>query len=160
MKLPRWLLIGLWTSSVLAVLAAAGWWWVTWPERTACRFLDCLAARNFDEADEMMIPVPRESATVYRPPSELGQREGPRLEWRFEWHRPSLRTKARTWSDVFAARGSFVFPAVPAEARNEARLEVERGRVKFADLDFQAINRGIADHDIVETVRIWLGKNQ
>ena len=35
MKLPRWLLIGLWTSIVLSVLAAAGWWWVTWPERTA-----------------------------------------------------------------------------------------------------------------------------
>ena len=35
MKLPRWLVIGMWTTSVLAVLAAAGWWWVTWPERTA-----------------------------------------------------------------------------------------------------------------------------
>ena len=38
MKLPRWLLIGLWTSIVLAVIGAAGWWWVTWPERTLNEF--------------------------------------------------------------------------------------------------------------------------
>ena len=37
MKLPRWLVIGMLTSSVLAVLAAAGCWWVTWPEWRAVR---------------------------------------------------------------------------------------------------------------------------
>jgi len=35
MKLPRWLVIAMLTTSVLSVLAAAGCWWVTWPERTA-----------------------------------------------------------------------------------------------------------------------------
>jgi len=34
MKLPRWLVIAMLTTSVLSVLAAAGWWWVTWPART------------------------------------------------------------------------------------------------------------------------------
>ena len=57
MKLPRWLVIGMLTSSVLAVLAAAGWWWVTWPERTAREFVERLTTVG-DEASwkEMLIP--------------------------------------------------------------------------------------------------------
>jgi hypothetical protein len=31
MKLPRWLMLTMVTSSLLSVLAAAGWWWITWP---------------------------------------------------------------------------------------------------------------------------------
>ena len=54
MKLPRWLLIGLWTSSVLAVLAAAGWWWVTWPERTAQEFAKRIAEKRAEEASQMV----------------------------------------------------------------------------------------------------------
>ena len=54
MKLPRWLLIGLWTSSVLAPLAAAGWWWVTWPERTARDYVDLMAQGRFEEARQMV----------------------------------------------------------------------------------------------------------
>jgi hypothetical protein len=33
MKLPRWLVIAMLSSSLLAVLAVGGWWWVSWPER-------------------------------------------------------------------------------------------------------------------------------
>ena len=54
MKLPRWLLIGLWTSIVLSVLAAAGWWWVTWPQRTAREFVELVQAGNIIEAREMI----------------------------------------------------------------------------------------------------------
>jgi hypothetical protein len=32
------------TSSMLAVLIFAGWWWVTWPERTARKFVELLGA--------------------------------------------------------------------------------------------------------------------
>ena len=53
MKLPRWLVIGLWTSSVLAVLAAAGWWWVTWPERTAREFIEHGAAGRWYQVGSM-----------------------------------------------------------------------------------------------------------
>ena len=52
MKLPRWLVIGMWTTSVLAVLVAAGWWWVTWPERTAREFVRAWNSEaDFDEVD-------------------------------------------------------------------------------------------------------------
>ena len=53
MKLPRWLMIGLWTSIVLAVLAAAGWWWVTWPERTAREFVGFVIDDNFEGVFEI-----------------------------------------------------------------------------------------------------------
>ena len=39
MKLPRWLLWGMVSCTLFSALAAAGWWWVTWPERTVMRFL-------------------------------------------------------------------------------------------------------------------------
>ena len=80
MKLPRWLLIGLLTSSVLAVLAAVGWfgwWWVTMPERTARQFVEFLSTGKVDEARAMMgddlevppakrplVPVPRDWSDV------------------------------------------------------------------------------------------------
>ena len=58
MKLPRWLMIGLWTSIVLAVLAAAGWWWVTWPERTARKFMYLFQEGQWEEVDRMIRPEP------------------------------------------------------------------------------------------------------
>ena len=54
MKLPRWLMFGLWTSIVLAVLTAAGWWWVTWPERTMREFTELMLAGKLDDAKLMM----------------------------------------------------------------------------------------------------------
>jgi len=54
MKLPRWLVIAMLTTSVLAVLAAAGWCWVTWPERTAREFVELLATDKVEEARAMM----------------------------------------------------------------------------------------------------------
>jgi len=34
------------TASALAMLGAAAWWWVTWPERTANEFARRLAERD------------------------------------------------------------------------------------------------------------------
>ena len=80
MKLPRSLMVGMLASSVLAVLAAAGWfgwWWVTWPERTAREFVEFLRTGKADEARAMMgddlkvrpvkrplVPVPRNWSDV------------------------------------------------------------------------------------------------
>jgi hypothetical protein len=50
MKLPRWLVIAMLTTSVLAVLGYAGWWWVKWPERTARQFVDMVTRKsNYQE---------------------------------------------------------------------------------------------------------------
>ncbi len=54
MKLPRWLVIAMLTTSVLAVLAAAGCCWVTWPERTARDFVVFMNAGKVDDAIQMI----------------------------------------------------------------------------------------------------------
>ena len=56
MKLPRWLVIGMLTTSVLAVLVAAGWWWVTWPERTARDFFEAMVADRQEDEMNMLAP--------------------------------------------------------------------------------------------------------
>ncbi len=58
MKLPRWLVIAMLTTSVLLPLAAAGWWWVTWPERTAREFYELMRDGRFIEAAELIEPPP------------------------------------------------------------------------------------------------------
>jgi hypothetical protein len=40
MKMPRWLVVSLLSISVLSALGAAGYWWVTWPERTAREYVE------------------------------------------------------------------------------------------------------------------------
>ena len=55
MKLPRWLVIAMLTTSVLVPLAAGGWWWVTWPERTAREFQVLIAERQVHDATAMML---------------------------------------------------------------------------------------------------------
>lgn len=55
MKLPRWLVIAMLTFSVLAVLSAGGWWWwVTWPERTAYKFLSLMREGKWEQAEAMI----------------------------------------------------------------------------------------------------------
>jgi hypothetical protein len=54
MKLPRWLVFAMLFSSLLSVLAAAGWWWVTWPERTWRDFKSLIADGKYDEVDAML----------------------------------------------------------------------------------------------------------
>jgi hypothetical protein len=56
MRIPRWLVISMLNTSLLAVLAAAGWWWVTWPDRTARQFVELIAAGNLEQAQSMMGP--------------------------------------------------------------------------------------------------------
>jgi len=57
MKLPRWLVIAMLTTSVLSVLAAAGWWWVTWPERTAYELVNLLRDGEYDKARNLINTV-------------------------------------------------------------------------------------------------------
>jgi hypothetical protein len=41
------------TLLLLPVLFAAAWWWITWPERTARRFVELLSAGDFESARKM-----------------------------------------------------------------------------------------------------------
>jgi hypothetical protein len=56
MKLPRWLLWSMLSLSVVAALSAAGWWWVTWPERTARQFVELMSQSKIDQNDRFALP--------------------------------------------------------------------------------------------------------
>jgi hypothetical protein len=50
MKFPRWLVVALLSTSLLAVMGYGGWWWVTWPDRTSSQFCELVAERRFADA--------------------------------------------------------------------------------------------------------------
>ena len=103
MKLPRWLVIGMLTSSVLAVLAAAGWCWVTWPERTAREFVDLMDQKNFDEIRELL------SSADFAPYSiddalEVIREESADMSSDGSL---SLRSAESSWSEILAGTRNF-----------------------------------------------------
>ena len=117
MKLPRWLMIGLWTSSVLAVLAAAGWWWVTWPERTAEAFVSFVSAERFEAAEHITrldTPDHQSALKTLQAISPLARQA-------------TLQAHSRTWSDMFKARQQFQILGVATF------ITVERGTVTEVD---------------------------
>ena len=125
MKLPRWLVIGMLTSSVLAVLAAAGWWWVTWPERTAREFFALYQDGEYEQARQMLAQT---DPDVFRV-DELEHNET--RTFRTGLHIEGMR---RTWLDRVVARQTFRFfqgedllPAIGFEA--------ERGKVSPRSFD-------------------------
>ena len=121
MKLPRWLMIGMLTSSVLAVLAAAGLWWVTWPERTAREYIALMAEEKFDATRAMTT-----SETWYELNSILGKK----------LTQSNLERGARRSSDLILGRQCFrisnagtVLKSHEPPASIDFRFTVERGRV-------------------------------
>ena len=97
MKLPRWMVIGMLTSSVLSGLAASGWWWVTWPERTARQFVDRLAAGEDDKARLM---IGKESHLNDPLPNSI-----PLLRRPNDWS--VVRPRTRSLLDIILARHHF-----------------------------------------------------
>ncbi len=53
MKMPKWLVALLLGFSIVSLLTAGGWCWVTWPDRTMREFVELAAAGKFQEARTM-----------------------------------------------------------------------------------------------------------
>jgi hypothetical protein len=65
MKLPRWLVVCMLSVSGLSVSGYAGWWWVTWPERTAREYVDCLREWRITDLAQMTgEPIISDASTV------------------------------------------------------------------------------------------------
>src|SRR5262245_4209152 len=61
MKLPRWLVMSMFTTSVLAVLGCGAWWCVTWPERTAEKLTGLLRDWGVDQINAMIYQHDRDA---------------------------------------------------------------------------------------------------
>ena len=83
--------------SVVAALAAAGWWWVTWPERTARQLVDLLGNGERDAARNRL--------------NETGTEGRVDLFFQFyistDWNQTVLKPQPRAFDDVISARQTF-----------------------------------------------------
>src|SRR5262245_14939147 len=117
MKLPRWLPWTMLTCSAVSALAVAGWWWVTWPERTARDFAVGMAEGRAEDLRRMW---------------DADQLSGPNLDRlrlllaaenrQSIWQVPSLEC-SRTWLDVLCGRQQFKSPAA------DYAFTVKRGKI-------------------------------
>src|SRR5262245_12461748 len=55
MRLPRWLVITMLSSSALTILGFAGWWWVTWPERMAREYVTMRATKSNERGMQVRV---------------------------------------------------------------------------------------------------------
>src|SRR5262245_27107832 len=101
MRLPRWIVIGLLVTSLLAVVASASWWWVTWPERTAREFHDLLVQQRWDEARAMS----HYSGVDYPPDAVVAWLAAGRPQEFADESR--LEQQTLTWSDLCRGRRQF-----------------------------------------------------
>jgi hypothetical protein len=112
MKLPRWLVIGLLGSSVLAVLVAPCWLWAKCPERTAREFVALMAEAKLDEAKNMIGVGPEGVPHVVADDNT-----------RWAWDQSTLQIDARSMSDILDARQHFRLP------RAHHAFTVHRGKI-------------------------------
>ena len=121
MKLPRWLVIAMLTTSVLAVLAAAGlscWRWVMWPARSARAYWALTQDGRLDEAAQMEDPPGRFIPL---------KNEDERSMWRSACI--TLRVEpadSRRLTDLLFARQNF---RLCEEDRKAPSFKVQRGKI-------------------------------
>jgi hypothetical protein len=118
MRIPRWLVTLMLTSSVLIILATAGWWWVTWPERTARELLDSLATGRLEAAKQM----------ISQDPNDPFEWPPPDYSW-VDWGQAKLEPQSRTLGDLVGGRQRIGL-------RIGYWVTVERGRVLHPGLIF------------------------
>jgi hypothetical protein len=117
-KKRRWFQFGLRPFMLVPVLVAAVWWWSTWPERTARRFVHYLAAGDVAAARNMMRnSTPSELESLWKV-SEKGEslfiaplmKSRSRADWlysRGEFNVDADQQSLRTYFGSFiASRGS------------------------------------------------------
>lgn len=112
MKLPRWLMILMLSSSGLAVLVIPAWWWVTWPTRTAREFVALLGAARLEDAGKMIATGPEIVPAVV-----------PGAEARRAYDVATIKANARSIGNIIDGRQRFRLPHA------EYAFTVRRGKV-------------------------------
>jgi hypothetical protein len=115
MKLPRWLITSLWCFIGLASLAAGGWWWVTWPERTMRDFRALINAGQFEQANLMIRNPPQTTKDSIVISGRF---------WRRHRDEDLLFPDPPTLADRLSARRICKLPG------SEAEVIVERARIR------------------------------
>jgi hypothetical protein len=125
-KTRRFFRFRLRTLLLLPILVAAGWWWLTWPERTARRFVDLLNEGDVEGAKSMIVD-PQPSAgfwkiaasgkfafdpPVFQPATRreyLAARRAFHFDWRWDSHNDPL--------GPFLAKRNRIMLGIPASSQ-------------------------------------------
>jgi hypothetical protein len=142
MKLPRWVLACLIRLSLLSAIAVAGWWWVTWPYRTAHAFIDLVADCRWEESNKVMRPSSPNSPNarwIYEPdeavilllfdPGDAWSGAGwqlPPKDWQQWFQPPHIQWERRSIWDWCRGRTRF------HTLEGVCVLTAERGRVSVS----------------------------
>jgi hypothetical protein len=137
MRMPRWLTIAMMTVSGLALLAVAGWWWVTWPDRTATTFVELLQQDDYEQANGMVAHEARkdslEGVVVYK---ITGSRASESV---MPWS--DLTPQPRSIADIAFSRRQF---GITGRSRYHFLFSVERSRVIMDSVGFNFVEFEIA----------------
>jgi hypothetical protein len=145
MKLPRWLLWTMMTLSVFGTLAAAGWWWVTWPERTAREFIRLLRDGDIESINALIIPktywmdnsVSERSSTLAFSNEWMngdGTGQGHRIgQRRGQWIDliEARKVRQRTVADLFSGEMTFDSVFTAATGPSQLTVTVKRDKLSF-----------------------------
>ena len=117
MKLPRWLLIGMLATSILAVLVAAPCWWATWPQRTARDYVEAWRNGDRDQLQRLLrsgiselidseyVMTKEEAMDTFGITSE--QADEWKSEFQKHWIQKNIRPRNRSILDYIRARQEF-----------------------------------------------------
>src|SRR5262249_38010344 len=100
MRMPRWLVVSMLAASSLAILAVAGWWWLTWPARISRAIDNILLTENYDELPDEFFDSYRRSyvdvtdAYIYQS---------------LRSNRTPLRPQSRSLMGLISARQDFAY---------------------------------------------------
>jgi hypothetical protein len=120
------------TVSGIALLAVAGWWWVTWPDRAATTFVELLQADDYEHANGMVVHEVRKGSL-----EELGVYKitGSRAsESAMPWS--DLTPQPRSIADIAFARRQF---GITGRSRYHFLFSVERSRVIMDSVGFNFV---------------------
>ena len=129
--MPRWVIIGMWTTSLLAVLVAAGWWWVTWPERIAVSFCDALEKEDWSAANRLILRSPEFTPLVIMDVGGITQPAATRPL--------ALKRMPRSLLDVVLARQEF-------QISERHGIHVKRGVVQESHVGLILLMLALNDH--------------
>jgi hypothetical protein len=103
------------TASLSGVLGAAGWWWITWPERTAETFVRLMNEKKWEEASKLTVTQADHDWMVFRGFEGIDKAE---------WRKFEVVPTRRSWSDFLSGRQEFAGHAPYSVARGKVRLNL------------------------------------
>lgn len=151
MKLPRWLVFALMTTSAVTIVFAVVGFWITWPDRTTRDCLALIQNGNFEETNLMLhgafwtVPQPSSVQLTIRVRSGKITRETFYEFWQHDFREPNMQFHPRSWTDRMLGRRSF---HASMSDENVVLFVTQRDEVYFVDLKRREADQPYKEFDL------------